>query len=391
MDRMPDTQQCCLAVAFKGAAWTDPDSVPLMVMQTMLGGWDRNNTSGKHAGSLLTQKIASDGLAEAYMAFNTNYHDTGLFGVYAVTDRERSENLAWILMNEVTRMCYEVKEADVARARNQLKASLLFLQDSSQREFAPHMSILHTPAAAWAVACRRAGRGTWGVRYCGHSRTRRYLSHPALLCHQSVLWRCHVNAVSYLATPSTFVPPDPTDIHTYTHAHTNTPDVAESIGRELLVYGRRVPKAEMFARIDAVDADTVRAVADRFLYDQDIAIAAVGDTQFLPDYNWCAQYLLPCHTDQVVKHCSSSASSASSTTTTTTATFVLCSHCPLKMTHHPLLHAARMRCCSLPQVPPPHILGALLKEDSQVHDAAGIPCLALQQVGEGASWRHTTA
>lgn len=63
-------------------------------------------------------------------------------------------------------------------------------------------------------------------------------------------------------------------------------DVAESIGRELLVYGRRIPKAEMFARIDAVDADTVRAVADRFIYDQDIAIAAVGDPQFLPDYNW---------------------------------------------------------------------------------------------------------
>lgn len=45
-------------------------------------------------------------------------------------------------------------------------------------------------------------------------------------------------------------------------------DVAESIGRELLVYGRRVPKAEMFARIDAVDAATIRAVADRFIYDQ---------------------------------------------------------------------------------------------------------------------------
>jgi len=194
-DRSPDQQQCCLAVAFKGAAWTDPDSVPLMVMQTLLGGWDRNNTSGKHAGSVLTQKIATDNLADAFMAFNTNYHDTGLFGVYAVTDRDRSPDLSWVIMNEVTKLCYEVKEADVARARNQLKASLLFMQDSNQH-------------------------------------------------------------------------------------------VAESIGRELLVYGRRIPKAEMFARIDAVDADTVRAVADRFIYDQDIAIAAVGDTQFLPDYNW---------------------------------------------------------------------------------------------------------
>jgi hypothetical protein len=63
-------------------------------------------------------------------------------------------------------------------------------------------------------------------------------------------------------------------------------DVAESIGRELLVYGRRLPKAELFARIDAVSADTVRAVADRFIFDQDMAVAAVGDAQFMPDYNW---------------------------------------------------------------------------------------------------------
>lgn len=59
-DRSPDTEQCCFAVAWKGASWTDPDSVPLMVMQTMLGGWDKNNAVGRHAGSLLTQKIAAD-------------------------------------------------------------------------------------------------------------------------------------------------------------------------------------------------------------------------------------------------------------------------------------------------------------------------------------------
>ena len=55
--------------------------------------------------------------------------------------------------------------------------------------------------------------------------------------------------------------------------------IAEDIGRNLLVYGRRLPKAELFARIDAVDADTVKAVANRFILDQDVAIAALGDTQ----------------------------------------------------------------------------------------------------------------
>jgi processing peptidase subunit beta len=62
--------------------------------------------------------------------------------------------------------------------------------------------------------------------------------------------------------------------------------LAEDIGRNLLVYGRRMPKAELFARIDAVDASTIKAVARRFILDQDIAVAAMGDTQELPDYNW---------------------------------------------------------------------------------------------------------
>jgi len=194
-DRRPDDASCCLAVAFKGASWTDPDSIPLMVMQTMLGGWDKHNTSGKHSASPLTARIATDELADSFMAFNTNYHDAGLFGVYAATDRDRSPDLTFAIMNEMTKLCYEVKDDDVSRARNRLKASLLGGQDSSH-------------------------------------------------------------------------------------------NVAEAIGRELLVYGRRLPRAELLARIDAVDADAVRGVADRFIYDQDPVVAAVGDTQFVQDYNW---------------------------------------------------------------------------------------------------------
>ena len=37
---------------------------------------------------------------------------------------------------------------------------------------------------------------------------------------------------------------------------------------QLLTYGRRIPLAEMFARIDAIDVDMVKRVADRFLMDK---------------------------------------------------------------------------------------------------------------------------
>lgn len=49
---------------------------------------------------------------------------------------------------------------------------------------------------------------------------------------------------------------------------TSRAGLATSIGRDLLLYGRRIPRAELFARIDAVDGSTIQAVADRFIYDQ---------------------------------------------------------------------------------------------------------------------------
>ncbi len=89
---------------------------------------------GKHATSALTQTVAIEGLADSYSAFNLNYHDTGLFGVYGVTDRDRCEDFAWAVLHALTKLVYEVGEDDVARAKNALKASLLFGQDSTQRE-----------------------------------------------------------------------------------------------------------------------------------------------------------------------------------------------------------------------------------------------------------------
>ena len=34
-----------LALAFQGSSWTDEHAFPLMIMQTIMGGWDRS--SGK--------------------------------------------------------------------------------------------------------------------------------------------------------------------------------------------------------------------------------------------------------------------------------------------------------------------------------------------------------
>lgn len=130
-------------------------------------------------------------------AFNTNYNDTGLFGIHFVSDNAMHlDDTAWVVMREFARLKYDVSADEVLRAREQLKSSLLL------------------------------------------------------------------------------------------HLEGGTSAVAEDIGRQLLTYGRRIPRAEMFARIDAVTPDSIKAVADRFISDKDVVVAAMGPTQFLPDLEW---------------------------------------------------------------------------------------------------------
>lgn len=72
--------------------------------------------------------------------------------------------------------------------------------------------------------------------------------------------------------------------------------ICEEIGRQLLVYNRRLPLAELEERIDAVNANVIRKVAMKYIYDQCPAISAVGPVEQLPDYNrtrgrmWLARF-----------------------------------------------------------------------------------------------------
>jgi processing peptidase subunit beta len=58
----------------------------------------------------------------------------------------------------------------------------------------------------------------------------------------------------------------------------------EEIGRQLLTIGRRIHPVEMLARIDAVDKHAVHECAQRYFYDRDHALAAIGPLHELPDY-----------------------------------------------------------------------------------------------------------
>jgi len=52
-----------IAFAFPTAGWTDPDNFPLMVIQSMLGCWDKNSSGGIHSSSSMVSEIAKGELA----------------------------------------------------------------------------------------------------------------------------------------------------------------------------------------------------------------------------------------------------------------------------------------------------------------------------------------
>ena len=129
-----DTQPLAYtAIAFESAGWASPHAFPLMVMQTLLGCWDRTSGSGANMASQLCNTVAEKHLAHSIMSFNTCYKDTGLFGVYAVSEPTSLQDLMFYTLESMVSLCHNVTEEDVARARTQLKATMLSQLDGSSQ------------------------------------------------------------------------------------------------------------------------------------------------------------------------------------------------------------------------------------------------------------------
>lgn len=130
--RYDDMPQAHVAYAFETAGWCDPDNYPLMVIANMLGSWDAQTTGGEHSSSPLVANVASQGQATSISTFNTQYSDTGLFGVYGVlNDGPGANQLMYEITNAMTGLCYAVDDVLLEEAKNQLKMNVLAQMDGS--------------------------------------------------------------------------------------------------------------------------------------------------------------------------------------------------------------------------------------------------------------------
>ncbi|KIW69555.1 mitochondrial-processing peptidase subunit beta [Phialophora macrospora] len=184
-----------IAIAVEGVSWRDDEYFPALVTQAIVGNWDRTMGNSPYLGSKLATLVSANNLANSYMSFSTSYSDTGLWGIYLVTENVTNiDDLVHFTLREWTRLSFNVSEAETERAKAQLKASILLSLDG-------------------------------------------------------------------------------------------TTAIAEDIGRQIVTTGRRMDPAEIERVIGNVTANDVMRFCQKKIWDQDIAVSAVGSIEGLLDYN----------------------------------------------------------------------------------------------------------
>ncbi|OMH81478.1 Mitochondrial-processing peptidase subunit beta [Zancudomyces culisetae] len=193
--RNDDIPQAHIALAVQGVSWSHPDYFTMLVLQSIVGNWDRALGAAGNISSRLSQTVSKHNLANQYMSFNTSYNDTGLWGIYMVSENlTHLDDLVHFTLKEWSRLGVSVSEAEIERAKQQLKTSLLLNLDG-------------------------------------------------------------------------------------------TTAVAEDIGRQMLTYGKRVEPRDIAAAVDRITVKDVHRVASERIWDNELAVVALGSVNGVPDYN----------------------------------------------------------------------------------------------------------
>jgi predicted Zn-dependent peptidase len=118
-----DLEQVHVALAMHGLPQRDPELFSLQVFASALGGG---------MSSRLFQEVREiRGLCYSIYAYHAAYSDIGMFGLYAGTDAADVPELMRVVVGEIENAGVNLTEAEVNRAKVQMKASLLMALESS--------------------------------------------------------------------------------------------------------------------------------------------------------------------------------------------------------------------------------------------------------------------
>ncbi len=118
-----DVEQVNIAFGLPGVSYRDPAIYDAQIFASILGGG--------MASRLFQEVREKRGLAYSVTAFHWGYADAGLFGLHAGAALEDVDKLVPVMLDEISSACDSLDEAEVSRAKAQLRAGLLMSLESS--------------------------------------------------------------------------------------------------------------------------------------------------------------------------------------------------------------------------------------------------------------------
>ena len=117
-----DLEQAHLTLALEGIPQSDPALFSLQVFTNILGGG---------MSSRLFQEVREKrGLCYSIYTFHQPYSDTGFFSLYTGTDPSDAPEMMEVIVDEMNEAVETLTEAEIARAKAQMKAGLLMALES---------------------------------------------------------------------------------------------------------------------------------------------------------------------------------------------------------------------------------------------------------------------
>lgn len=118
-----DLMDAQVLLGFEGRAYHVRDFYASQLLSMILGGG---------MSSRLFQEVREKrGLCYSIYSFHWGFSDTGLFGIHAATGAGDLKKLTAVLISELRRVCEDLSQEEVDRARAQYRASLLMSAESA--------------------------------------------------------------------------------------------------------------------------------------------------------------------------------------------------------------------------------------------------------------------
>ena len=117
-----DLEEAQILIGFEAPSRTSPERHTGQLLASVLGGG--------MASRLFQEARESRGLCYSIEAFHWPFSDTGLFGVHAATGEEVVGDLAAVVLDELVKLSDGVREAEIVRAKAQMRAGLLMILEN---------------------------------------------------------------------------------------------------------------------------------------------------------------------------------------------------------------------------------------------------------------------